>query len=258
MNVKKIIYLILGLFISLIPVKASLQDSIEVGNKLYSEGKFNEAIITYEEVLDAGFEAAELYYNLGNAYFKLNDLPRALVNYERAYLLKPNDEEIQNNRNLASTYVVDELEEVPVLYIQELYLNIISIFSSNTWTITSIIFFMIFLFSFFLFLFSNNILAKKIFFILGIIVFIFSITSYLFARERYKQVYENRGAIVLSPSVTVKSAPGVLGKDLYILHEGTKVKAIKSDKEWVEIKLPNGSTGWLKSSDIIKIAKENS
>ncbi|MCF6242569.1 MAG: tetratricopeptide repeat protein [Bacteroidales bacterium] len=231
----------------------SLYKYIEQGNKAYIENEFEKAILAYETVIQNGYSAAELYYNLGNAYYRTKNYKAAILNYERALRLAPDDENIKTNLEFAKNHIQDRIEEIPKLFIVKWFDNFINLFSSQTWSIISISSFILALLLAMLFLFSKSVSIRKTAFFFGIILMIGSAISFYNA---YKQNYKINGikeAIVFSPTVTVKSAPKTNGTDLFIIHEGLKVKIIGSTHGWKEIKLSDGKIGWLPDDSIVII-----
>lgn len=230
-----------------------LYDLIIEGNNYYIDGDFESAIGKYEAVLDSGYQSAELYYNLGNAYFKSHKLTMALVEYERALLLDPKDEEIRHNIALARQYVVDEIDVLPELLIKKWYRTFITIITIDQWAYISIVFFILALLLFLTYLFAHAINLRRFAFWTAVLFILFSVSTYVFAYHLKKNVYDHNYAIILSPSVTIKGSPDNSGTDLFQLHEGTKVEIIDRLGEWREIRLSDGNVGWLKTEDLIKI-----
>lgn len=230
-----------------------LSPIIENGNQHYVDGRFEEAIHTYESILDSGYEAPELYFNLGNAYFKSHKLTPAILNYERAILLAPNDEDIAYNLDLARSYVLDKIDLLPQLFLKDWHLAIVRLLNSDNWAYVSIISFILFLFLFSLYLFKQGYRIKRVAFWLGLLLLFVSISGYVFSFHHKQLITSHDKAIVFSPSVTVKSSPDESGTDLFLIHEGTKVMIEDTLGIWTEIKLEDGNKGWIYSSDIEKI-----
>jgi len=230
-----------------------IYDLVEEGNNHYINGEFESAINKYEAVLDSGYESPELYYNLGNAYFKSHKLTMALVQYERALLLDPNDEEIKHNLAMARQYVVDEIDELPELLIKKWYRTFITFLTIDQWAYISISTFILALVLFLIYLLTNTIHLRKLAFWLAIVFLLFAPATYVFSYHRKKNIYDHNYAIIFPPSVTIKGSPDNSGTDLFQLHEGTKVEIIDQLGEWREIRLSDGNVGWLKAEDLVKI-----
>jgi tetratricopeptide (TPR) repeat protein len=246
-----IIFSILSLQIS--AQADSLYKYIEQGNKAYTENEFEKAIMAYETVIQNGYSAAELYYNLGNAYYRTKNYKSAILNYERALRLAPDDENIKTNLEFAKNHIQDRIEEIPQIFILKWFNHFINLFSANTWSVISISSFILALLLIILFLFSKTISLRKTSFFLGFVLMIISGISFYNAYRQNNKITGHNEAIVFSPTVTVKSAPKTNGTDLFIIHEGLKVKIIGSTHGWKEIRLSDGKIGWLPEDSIVII-----
>lgn len=219
-------------------------------NIAYSENDFDRAIPLYKSIIDNGYESAELYFNLGNAWYRSRNYPRAILNYERALLLDPMNENILHNLEKARLYNVDKIDEIPEIIIQRGIKQVVGMLRSNTWAIFSMALFIAGLILLMVYFMSLKIQLKRIGFYTGVILLIFSLLSFGLAAKAKKMQLESKGAIVLTPSVTVKGSPAIGGTDLFIIHEGTKVFIQDSINDWYEIKLSDGKQGWLPQADI--------
>ncbi|MBE9485330.1 MAG: tetratricopeptide repeat protein [Bacteroidetes bacterium] len=229
------------------------QDLITQGDSAYNSEMYTEAISNYEAVLDQGFESAQLYYNLGNAYFNINMLPAAILNYERAKVLAPADADIDFNLNIANSMIPDKIEPVPEIFYIRWWKSLRNSFNLYTWTIASISIFVMLILCAGIFFLSRNILMRKFAFWSGIFFILFSIAGFSMTYTRYDIQSKHLEAIVFDPTITVKSSPNQLGKDLFVIHEGTKVFILEEINEWCNIKIANGSAGWLPATSIKRI-----
>ncbi|MDR0420325.1 MAG: tetratricopeptide repeat protein [Prevotellaceae bacterium] len=218
-------------------------------NNLYNEGKYEDAVDVYEAILNAGKESSYLYYNLGNAYFKQNALASAILNYERAYRLNPSDEDINHNLAIARSQITDRFEDVPELFVFTIFGKIKSLFAANTWGLIALLSFVAVLVLVLLFLFAGKLFVRRLSFWLACIVLILSIACKLIENNLRK--YDS--AIVFVPVLTAKTSPDDSGKDMFLLHEGTKVLVKDNFNEWTKIQLPNGEQGWVTSEAIVLI-----
>jgi len=250
----KKILLILSLYFACLGIHATDLDSLVVsGNEHYMNGEYELAIDKYQQVIDSGFTSSELYYNLGNAFFKSHKLTMALVQYERAKLLDPDDEEINHNLKMARQYVVDEIEALPELEMKKWFRRFVGLISVDIWAIISILTFVLMLGLLLVFLFSRRMVLRKLSFGVSVLLLVISLTSFLFAAHQKKTVYNHNYAIIISPSVTIKSSPDESGTELFQLHEGTRIIIIDELAGWREIKLADGNVGWLKNVDIVPL-----
>lgn len=251
---KKILFLILLSVSSVLFVNASqARQILDSANQAYVDENYNIAINSYEKVLELGYESAALYYNLGNAYYKNNIIDKAILNYERALLLKPNDEDILYNLEMAKRLTVDRIEKLHVFFITAWAKNMINLFSSDFWAIISIISFVAALFFISIYLYTRKYGLRKTSFWLGFATILIWICSFTFSYKQKQKIINNNTAIVMTPSVTVKSSPDVSGTDLFVIHEGTKIWIQDKIGSWKQIKLSDGSKGWLKDEEIEKI-----
>ena len=219
----------------------------------YAKGDFALAIELYENILSAQGESSDIYYNLGNSYYKSKDIARAILNYERAYLLNPGDSDIRFNLELARNNTVDKVEVVNVFFLTQWMISLRSSFSADGWSQIAIICFLFFLLFISIFVFSKYSKLKRLGFGGTIICLLLVIFANVCAYQQQQLLVNRQTAIVIAPSVTVKSTPDNGGTDLFIIHEGHKIK-IKdaSMKEWYEIQLEDGSVGWI-PKEVIEI-----
>ncbi|MDA3892999.1 MAG: hypothetical protein PF517_15160 [Salinivirgaceae bacterium] len=216
----------------------------------YSNNDFEEAIKIYEQIIENGYESSELYFNLGNAYYKSNKVPYAILNYERAKNLNSNDEDIEFNLNLANTHTVDKIEVIPQFFLSSWWDKLVQMLSTNQWAMISMMTFVIGLIAFVIFFMSRLTLIRQFSFWFGILFLVSSIFAFSFSRKQYLLSENEPDAIILTPSVVVKSSPSEGGTDLFLIHEGLKVTVTDKLGEWREIKLSDGNEGWIKELDM--------
>lgn len=220
------------------------------GDSAYIRNDFASAIQIYENLLKKG-EAAEVYYNLGNSYYKAGDIAKAILNYERALLLQPGNADVRANLEIARSKTIDKVVPVPEIFFVSWIKSLINSMSVDAWAKLGVVFFILLLGALYLFFFSKQIVWKKAGFIAGLVFLAFVILTNVFASQQKNELIDRNDAIVLSPSVTVRSTPSDSGTSLFILHEGHKVE-IKDNsmREWKEIRLEDGKVGWVPASAI--------
>lgn len=220
------------------------------GDSAYMRNDYASAIQIYENLLKNG-EAAEVYYNLGNSYYKADDIAKAILNYERALLLQPGNADIRANLEIARSKTIDKVIPVPEIFFVAWTKSLINSLSVDAWAKLGVVFFILLLVSLYLFFFSKQIAGKKTGFIGGIVFLALVVLSNVFAAQQKNELTDRNAAIVLSPSVTVRSTPSESGTSLFILHEGRKVE-IKDNtmREWKEIRLEDGKVGWVPASAV--------
>ncbi|MFK1851573.1 tetratricopeptide repeat protein [Bacteroides fragilis] len=225
---------------------SKLEDATKAeGDSAYIRNDFASAIQIYESLLRKG-ESADVYYNLGNSYYKINEIAKAILNYEKALLLQPGNGDIRANLEIARGKTVDKVEVVPEIFFVTWTKALINSMSVDSWAIWGIVSFLLLIVSLYFFIFSKQVVLKKVGFITGIIFLIVVVMANIFASKQKEELLNRDTAIIMSPSVTVRSTPSENGTSLFILHEGHKVN-IKDDsmKDWKEIRLEDGKVGWV-------------
>lgn len=224
-----------------------VRTQFEQANKLYQEEKFEEAADSYQDLLSSGYESAGVYYNLGNCYFQLDQLGLSILNYRRAEMLDPYDDEIRHNLELAKKAAIDDFETMPLPLFRAAYLNLLLLFSADTWAKMGLGGLALLVIGSFIYLFTG---FRRGGFILGFTGIITSVVfiSLAIANQAYQK--KNVPAIVLAASSYAKSGPGEKAEDVFILHEGAEVKVIESFEEWRKIRLPDGKVGWIDAADV--------
>ena len=232
--------------------KAEL-DSITRADTLYAQGHYPEAARVYSGILKRGYESADLYFNLGNAYYKSGQVTKAILNYERARLLAPNDDDIKYNLDLAQAHVVDNIQPLPEFFLTKWWHSVINTHSADEWGVQSMVAFFIFLILFVLFLFAQSVRRKKLAFWVSILSLTWSAFTFSFASSQKSKLTHRNTAIITAPTVTVKGSPSETGTELFIIHEGLKVKLTDSLGTWKEIQLADGNKGWVQDSTMVRI-----
>ena len=234
---------------SLLPLAASAATKAEA-DSAYARGNYQEAIKGYESLLKQG-ASAEIYYNLGNAYYRTENITRAVLNYERALLLSPGDGDIRFNLQIARSKTIDKIVPESEMFFVTWYRSLVNIMSVDGWGRMALVSLALVIVLFLVYLFSARVWMQKVgFFGGGALLVVFALSN-IFAWQQSQNLLYRKGAIVVAPSVTVKSTPAQNGTDLFILHEGTKVVITDgSMKDWREIRLADGKKGWLESKKI--------
>lgn len=248
---KRILFI---LFLVSLPLVLSFaQDNKEKYMKAvdeYKAGNFSAAADSWAELFNAGYDNYEILYNLGNAYYKINEIPLAILFYERALLRKPGDEDIQYNLAIASGQIKDRFETIPKVFIVRWY-NFTSLtMPSDTWAIISVVTFILTLVLVLLFLFLSKYNLKILSFWLAILLLVISATSLSFSYRSRQLVYNSNEAIIVAPVVTGRSTPSESGTELFVIHEGLKVRTGEEIADWTEIRLPDGNKGWVTTSSV--------
>ena len=219
----------------------------------YQKGNYQQAIRDYEEILKNG-ESAEIYFNLGNAYYRTDNIIKAVLNYERARLLSPGDDDINFNLQFARSKTIDKITPESEMFFVTWYKSLVNFTSVDNWAKTGILCIVMALLLVLLYLFGPQLMLRKIGFFGGLAFFVIFLLSNLFAFQQ-KQALDNRtGAIIISPSVNIKKTPAKNSADQFVLHEGTRVDIIdKGMTDWRCIRVGDGREGWIETKAIEEI-----
>lgn len=245
---KKILYIVTFFIAS--ASFAQNETLFELGNKLYNEGDYDKAITQYQTIIDNGKQSAELYFNLGNAHYKLNHIAPSIYYYEKALQLKPNDKEIKNNIGFARNMTIDAVDTVPEVGFSKFMNTISNSMSFERWAMTSIGLMMLFVILFLTYYFAYTSTRKRIAFIGSAASFILACLALSFAYHNFDLIAKDQPAIVFAQETKVKSEPNLRSNEAFVLHEGTKVQVLDTVNNWKKIKLADGKTGWIPQSDI--------
>jgi len=243
---------ILFILISFLTLTVSAQNNalFDKATEAYNVGEYQKAVDSYLEIIENGQHSAELYYNLGNAYYKLNEIAPSIYYYEKALLIKPNDKEIKNNLGYAQNMTLDAIDSMPTTGLSKIYNSIIGSLSFDQWAYVSIIFMLLFIFLYIAFYYFDYTSRKRLAFIFSIISLLIMITSVVFAFLQYNKFKADQPAIVFAKEASVKAEPNKRGLEAFALHEGTKVNVLEELNDWKKIRISDGTTGWIPSEDI--------
>jgi hypothetical protein len=220
---------------------------------LYQKGQYEQAIQAYESVLDSRQQSADLYFNLGNCYYKLNKVAPSIYNYEKALVLAPEDVDITNNLKFAQKLTIDEVKEVPKVGFAKLLHDFTGMFHFNTWAWISVVFGFLFLGFFIGYYFSLAAVLKRIFFFgmfVWVLFLLVSVGAAIFEKNHF---VTDRPAIVFAEVTEVKSEPQKASPATFVLHEGTKVFVKEILGKWKKIELTDGTEGWIESEAIREV-----
>ena len=221
------------------------------GVAAYSAGRWNDAAVAWEGIYDAGIRGSELYYNLASAYFKLGETGKAILFYERALKEDPSDKDIRYNLEFARGMTQDRIEDVPEFILKTWIKKATYLFSSDLWAVLSILFFAGALALLLLFLLGSSSGARRTGFFTGIAALLIAVFCFASASSQRADASRKDEAIVMRPVSSVKSSPSSdSAKDLFILHEGAKVKILDEVDLWMNIELSDGRQGWIATKDI--------
>ena len=248
-HVRMILLTVISLSSFLFPLSSHAVTKAEA-DSAYVRGQYQQAINDYEELLKQG-ASADLYYNLGNAYYRTENIPEAVLNYERALLLSPGDRDIRFNLQIARSKTFDKIVPESEMFFVTWYRSLVSMMSVDGWARTALVALALTIILLLVYLFSEKIWLRKTGFFGGVALLVLFVVANIFAWQQKQELLHRKGAIIFAPAVTVKSTPAANGTDLFILHEGTKVDITDgSMKDWKEIRIADGKEGWIESKHI--------
>lgn len=222
----------------------------ERANTLYNEAKYAEAIDLYESILETNEHSAALYFNLGNAHYKLNNIAPSIYYYEKALILSPKDSEIQNNLAFAKNMTIDAIDKVPEVGFSRLFKNIINTASADTWAMIAVLGVIVFVLLFLLYHFARATTRKRVAFIISVAGLLLALFSLTMAFQKDHLDNKDNPAIVFAQESRVKVDPNRTSEELFRLHEGTKIQILETYDDWYKIQLTDKSTGWIPSADV--------
>lgn len=220
-------------------------------NANYAEGNYAEAVEQYQEVL-AEQPSAEVYYNLGNAYFKQGELSQSILAYERALRLKPTMKDAKHNLQFAQTRIVDNIEDTQSFFLSSWLKAVRNALHQQTWVMLSISLFVLALVGFFFFAFSRSIWLRKTAFYTSVVALLISICACANAGSLHKRDTQRAEAIITQGIVNAKASPDRSGTDLFTIHEGTKVRITDVIGDWCCIHVGN-NIGWMQLAHLERI-----
>ncbi|WNH08789.1 tetratricopeptide repeat protein [Thalassobellus suaedae] len=245
---KQLIYILL--FLLSFSGFSQNQALFDKANALYNEGKYAEAIDNYSAILKSGNHSAELYFNLANANYKLNNIAPSIYYYEKALQLSPDDADIKNNMAFAKNMTIDAIDIIPDSGFSKLVKSVTNSMSFDNWAKISVSLVFCFVVLFLIYYFAYSTLNKRLAFIGSLTALIFVCITLVFAFHKFNLDKNDNPAIVFAQESKVKSDPSSRSEESFRLHEGTKVQVVEAYNDWKKIKLSDGKTGWIPSKDI--------
>jgi tetratricopeptide (TPR) repeat protein len=238
------------IFLFVFSVSLSAQEGLSQAEKAYDARRYKEAIGHYEDLVKKGYRSYQLYYNLGNSYYRNEDLGKAIYYYELARKLEPDDEDVRINLAIASSKTIDKIDSKENFFISAVKSNLLSTFSTSAWAWLSIFAITLSCLLFFVFISSGSIAVKRVSLSLSSLLLIAFLVIYFLGYSAARAKYENKFAIILSKEVRVMNEPTAAASGKFSLHEGTKIRVVERNGDWLLIKLDNGNEGWLRYADV--------
>jgi len=234
-------------------IAQNIDDTFYAANDFYKNEKFEKAIELYLQIASQGKISTELYYNLGNSYYKINKVGPAIYYYEKALKINPLNEDVKNNLIFAKRLALDNIEELPQNIFQKFNKKYLQELSYNQWAMVAVVFSFLTCILFLLFYFANSSSIKIMFFGLSVLSFLSLIVSFSITYNQFSFKKNNKEAIVFVEKTYVRNAPTTNSDEVFILHEGTKVIVLDALDNWKKIKLADGKLGWILAKEIKEI-----
>lgn len=240
----KLTLLIFSLVLSISLAAQDTAEKFERANNAYIEGNFDESESLYQGLIDNGYDSAELYYNLGNTYFRMDQIPQAILYYEKALKINPRNKDYQYNLDIAKSKIAEPLEEVPEFFLNNWWRNMANWMPSTGWSVIGLVFLWIGIAGGIFWLIGRERRHRKLGFLIGVMAFAFCFLPFLLAKSNVQMSQETNAAIIMQHGIALKSAPES-DQDLANVPGGTKVNLLDKIGTWHKVQLPNGETGWL-------------
>ena len=251
---KRIIILTALLLMSVVGTMAQTSaEHWEAGNRAYIEGNYDKAIEEYTAILNGGEYSMKLYYNLANAYFKTGAMGKAILYYNKALRIAPSQEDIRHNLALAEAQTKDRIAVIPEFFLNRWLRTMRNSMSCTAWSVLSLVWLGVLLAFGVLFLLASRIRWRKMGFYGALCAFMLFVATTSFAVSSRNDMLSHSEAIVMGTAISVKSSPDRSATDLFVLHEGTKVKVLTEVDEWVEVVIADGKKGWTERKNIEEI-----
>lgn len=250
---KRYIFVLSLALVSLLAHAADLAEMKIQADSAYARADYETAVKLYGKLAKQN-ATSDVCYNLGCAYYRLDDMAHSVLWFERALKLEPSDKDILTNLEMTRTKTIDKIIPQHEFILFTYFRSMTNWFSLRTWTIIALLSFVFMLVLLLLFWASDSIFARKCAFSSAVLLLLVCILSNVCAVQQRNFKQTHTSGIIISPAVTVKSTPADNGNDLFVLHEGSKVEILDSSlKEWCEVSIADGKVGWIpkKSFDLI-------
>jgi tetratricopeptide (TPR) repeat protein len=229
------------------------ENKLQKGNTYYREGTYDKAIEEYKKLVDEGYIGTSLFYNLGNANYRIGKIGYAILYYEKALELSPSDEDVKHNLNFAHQSTVDRIQPLPRFFLFDWWEALLGLFSDNSWAYVVFVLYLLVILLTGAYSYSRTVKQQKIFFFSGIVgVFLLAFSISLLVIKINREATLKNGVIV-EQVVTVKFSPDPQSTDAFIIHEGLKVILEDHLDKWVKIRLADGKVGWVEQTYVEQI-----
>jgi len=246
----KKIFLLFAILIGM-GLQAQTPDEIFIeANNLYKEHKYDEALEKYKNIEETGYMSDNLYYNIANVHYKLEEVAPAILYYKKALKLNPNLDDAKFNLKMAQLRAVDKIEKLPVTFFVKFWNWLANILTVQQWAYFAVAMAFFSSIAFIFYFFASSSVIKRVSFVKSITGFILLIVAVVIAQQQDTWEKSHKDAVVMTENSYIKVAPNENSEDKFILHEGTEVLVIDQVDDWVRIKLADGKRGWIFNGDI--------
>ncbi len=222
-------------------------DTFTKANEAYMEQNYQLAIELYGKLIKEGKIAPEVYFNLGNAHYKIGNIADAVLNYERANRIAPSDPDISHNLRIAYLATIDKIEPAPMVFYEQWWNDFVKSGSVHQRALITIMFLWLSLAMIAVYLFSNAVFIKKIMFFSGAAMAVAGLFTFYLTFRQHQHLSSNRGAVIYIESAYVRSSPDKSSANLFLLHAGTKIDVVDELEGWRKIRIANGNEGWIEA-----------
>ncbi|WP_415376139.1 tetratricopeptide repeat protein [Patiriisocius sp. Uisw_017] len=244
---KKLLYLLLCCSTLLFGQNELL---FEKGKENYKSENYTEAIANWTKIVKSEQQSSEVYFNLGNAHYKLNQIGPSIYYYEKALQVDPADTDTKINLAFAENARIDAIEPLPKTVFSKWYISLARLFTYEGWAYLVVVFSMLFVLLFLLYYFGNSESKKRFYFSSAIVSVLLFLGVFIMAYSTFNDFKNDKPAIIFAISTQIKTAPKMSSDDAFVLHEGTKVQILDSDGDWLRIVLSDGKDGWIPKTDL--------
>lgn len=246
----KYVLTIAVILVSTIAFASEADELMKQGNQFYQDKQFENAIDTYQKIINVGYVGTSLYYNLGNSYYRDGKIGYAILYYEKALELSPGDDNVMHNLAIANAKTVDKIDTLPKFFLFQWWESILALFPVSGWTLMVYLFYLLLLCSIGLYFFARGMNIQRYSVFSGLISALFLVITTALWIVSLNREFTVKNAIVVEPAAAVKLSPDSTSNDAFVIHEGLKVRELDRVESWVKIRLQDGKEGWIEQNEI--------
>ena len=257
------IILLISLSMVFVPYLSASNDFIQEADKAYMDDDFENALELYLQAAQEDGNSSNLYYNIGNCYYRLNMPGKAILNYERALKLDPSNKDAATNLSFVNSRIIDK--PVDNLSLSEkIGQRVVKTLSADTWAWLTFSLFALFICAAAGYIFLSDVMIRKTCFFSGLFFIICTIIGVVITISSAGRMTKHNEAIIISESVNLGTSPRVpkdKSEEAFLLHEGTRLEIVDSltttnsdvRTKWYEVMVDHEHRAWINSNDVEKI-----